>query len=94
MKKTLLFVCASGIATSTVLTEKVLAYLKEKGMDKIDYRQTNVSSVESQVEGVDLIIATSKVPYELDVPVIAGLPLLTGMGEKETLEKIYETLVG
>lgn len=94
MKKTLLFVCASGIATSTVLTEKVLAYLKEKGIDQVEYKQTNVSSVESQVDGVDLIIATSKVPYELDVPVIAGLPLLTGMGEKETLEKIYEVLVG
>lgn len=91
MIKKLLFVCASGIATSTVLSEKVVKYLESKGI-KVEYHQTNVTSVEAQAEGTDLIVATSKVPFELNVPVISGLPLLTGMGEEATLEKIYEAL--
>jgi len=40
----------------------------------------------------DLIIVTSAVKTELQTPVLNGLPLLTGFGEEELLEKIVAIL--
>ncbi|MGR1082551.1 PTS sugar transporter subunit IIB [Olegusella massiliensis] len=90
-KKKVLFVCATGIATSTVAEEKVIEYCKEQGID-FDFDQRNVASVPQIADDFDLIIATTNVPYELDTPVISALPLLTGFGIQETLEKIAEAL--
>lgn len=92
-KKKILFVCATGIATSTQVAERVMRYLKENGIE-CDYEQTNVSSVQSRAEGVDLVIATTKIPYELKVPTLRGLPLITGVGADALLSKIKEIMKG
>ncbi|BBM18838.1 MULTISPECIES: PTS sugar transporter subunit IIB [Enterococcus] len=94
MAKNLLFVCATGIATSTAVTEKVLEFLKEKDMNDINYSQTNVASVQSNSDDADLIVSTTKIPYELNTPVINGLPLITGIGEEKVLNSIYDQLKG
>ncbi len=41
MSQTILFVCATGIATSTAVTEKVMEYCKEHGLN-VNYSQTNL----------------------------------------------------
>lgn len=92
MAKNILFVCATGIATSTAVAEKVMEFLKEMGVTDINYSQTNVASVESNSDDADLIVSTLKVPYELDVPVINGLALITGINEDKVLNSIYDKL--
>lgn len=92
MSKNLLFVCATGIATSTAVTEKVMEFLKEKQVTNVEYSQTNVASVKSNSDDADLIISTTNIPYELEVPVINGLPLITGIREEKVLNEIYEKL--
>lgn len=94
MAKNLLFVCATGIATSTAVTEKVMEFLKEKGMNDVNYSQTNVASVQSNSEDADLIVSTTKIPYELETPVISGLALITGINEEKVLDSIYDQLKG
>lgn len=94
MAKNLLFVCATGIATSTAVTEKVMEFLKEKGMKDVNYSQTNVASVQSNSEDADLIVSTTKIPYELETPVISGLALITGINEEKVLDSIYDQLKG
>lgn len=91
MSKHVLFVCATGIATSTEVAEKVIAYCKERGLT-FDYSQANVASVPAHEGKVDLIVATTKIPYQVSAPVVRGLPLITGIGEEQTLEKIYDIL--
>ena len=39
MSQTILFVCATGIATSTAVTEKVMEYCKEHGLN-VNYSPT------------------------------------------------------
>lgn len=90
-KKKVLFVCATGIATSTVVEEKVIEYCKEQGID-FDYDQRNTASVQNIGDDFDLVVATTQVPYELNTPVINALPILTGFGANEVLEKIAEVL--
>lgn len=95
MKKHIVFVCATGIATSTAVAEKVMNYLeKEKGLNNISYTQTNVASIKSNIDNADLVVATTNIPYKIDVPVIRGLAFLTGIGEQKVLDNIYETLTG
>lgn len=92
MTKNLLFVCATGIATSTAVAEKVMGFLKERGLRDVNYSQTNVASVQSNSDNADLIVSTLKIPYELDVPVINGLALITGINEDKVLNSIYSEL--
>ncbi len=90
-KKNILFVCATGIATSTVATEKTLEYLKDKGVE-VTYTQTNVASLPEVADPktVDLIVATTQVPFDLDIPVVHALSLITGIGADKTLAEIYD----
>ena len=92
MTKNLLFVCATGIATSTAVAEKVMGFFKERGLTDVNYSQTNVASVQSNSDNADLIVSTLKIPYELDVPVINGLALITGINEDKVLNSIYSEL--
>ena len=82
-KKNILFVCATGIATSTVATEKTL---------EVTYTQTNVASLPEVADPktVDLIVATTQVPFDLDIPVVHALSLITGIGADKTLAEIYD----
>lgn len=90
-KKKVLFVCATGIATSTIAEEKVIEYCKEQGID-FDYDQRNVASVPQIAEDFDLIIATTNIPYDVQIPVVNAINLLTGFGMNETLKKIADYL--
>ena len=92
-RKKILFVCATGIATSTEVAERVMRYLKDNGV-ACDYEQTNVSAVQDRAKKAELDISTTKIPYELGVPTLRGLPLITGVGEDELLAKIKEIIQG
>lgn len=92
-KKKILFVCATGIATSTEVAERVTRFLRENGIE-CDYEQANVASVQSRTHGIDLVIATTKIPYDLGVPTLRGLPLITGVGEDALLAQIKEIMQG
>ena len=89
--KNILFVCATGIATSTAVTERVLEYLEEQGV-KVNYSQINVASVPGNCDNVDLIVSTTNIPYEIDVPVVNGLPIITGVREEKALAEIYRVI--
>lgn len=91
MAKKVLFVCATGVATSTVVEEKVIEYCKEQGID-FDYDQRNTASIQQIGNDFDLIVAATQVPYEVDAPVINALPILMGFGDKEVLEQIADVL--
>ena len=91
MAKHALFVCATGIATSTEVAEKVIAYCKEQGIE-MTHQQINVASVPGHDGSADLIVSTTNIPYETTIPVVKGLPLITGIGEEKVYEKIREIL--
>ena len=89
MSQTILFVCATGIATSTAVTEKVMEYCKEHGLN-VNYSQTNVASLPGNTDGVALVVSTTKVPYELDVPVVNGL--LPVLAKRKYWRKLFRSL--
>ncbi len=91
--KTVYLVCATGIATSSMLRVKVQDYLESKGID-IEVFQYRVAEMFPDRITADVIVATTSMPPEVTekFTVISGLPLLTGIGEEETLEAIANAL--
>ena len=83
--------CGTAIATSTHVAIKLKELLEERGL-KIHTIQCRVPEVPSLAPDADLVVATAQVPYDLEVPVVDGIPFLTGIGIKEVIDKI-ETLL-
>jgi len=83
--------CGTAIATSTHVALKVKELLEERGFN-IHTIQCRVPEVPSFVQGADLVVATAQVPYDIDIPVVDGIPFLTGIGVKEVIDKIEELL--
>lgn len=82
-------VCGSGTVSSTLLADRVKDILEG---EKIRVKAVGVmpQMVAEYVErgGVDFIVTTSPIPGKVDVPVIKGVPLLTGFGEDECVQEI------
>ncbi|UNA33702.1 hypothetical protein LOF13_23280 [Klebsiella pneumoniae subsp. pneumoniae] len=64
----------------------MVQYCKGQGIN-VEPIQSNIGTIGKQDGMADLIIVTSAVKTELKTPVLNGLPLLTGFGEEELLEK-------
>jgi PTS system galactitol-specific IIB component len=83
--------CGTAIATSTHVSIKVKELLAERGL-QVHTMQCRVPEVPSLAPDADLVISTAQVPYDISVPVIDGIPFLTGNGEKEVIDKIEQIL--
>ncbi len=90
--KRILVACGTAIATSTVVAKGIEEALKERGISSVMIRQCKASEVRSLVDGVNLIVTTTPVPTDLNVPVIQTLAFLTGIGKEEVIEQIIEAL--
>ena len=92
-KINILGVCGSGTVSSTMLAAKVESILEE-----MDIRVNAVGVMPQMVQeyvdrgGVDLVVTTSPIPGDIKVPVIKGVPLLTGIGEEECIEEIISAV--
>ncbi|MFL0497805.1 MULTISPECIES: PTS sugar transporter subunit IIB [Priestia] len=93
MKKHIVFACSSGIATSTVVAEKVVEHCKDHGIDVV-YQQAIIGELPSLDNTVDLFVATSQVETKLNTPLVNALPIITGFGEEEVLDNIITLLKG
>lgn len=88
--KRILIVCGTAIATSTMVAMKVEDLLKKNGV-KAEIRRALTSECRTASRDVDLIIATTQVP-DVKVPVISGIPFITGMGVDKVEQEILSRL--
>lgn len=89
--KTILVVCGSGIATSTVALHELEKKLLQRNI-KVKIIQCDVFSVNSNLRDVDLIASTCALKGDYGVPIISVTPLITGIREEEVIDKIVEYL--
>ncbi|MDR2879121.1 MAG: PTS sugar transporter subunit IIB [Fusobacteriales bacterium] len=90
-KKKIMVACGTGIATSTVVVNKMSTLLKERGVD-VDIQQCKVSELPYKTDKVDLIVTTTAYTSKNDIPVIVAVSFLTGIGVDKDLDKIIEIL--
>ncbi len=90
--KVVLVACGTAIATSTVVAKAIEEACKKAGI-RVMTRQCKAAEVPGLVQqGADLIVTTTPVPKNITIPVIQGLPFLTGIGKDQVLKQIIDVL--
>ncbi len=95
MVKSLMVVCGTGIATSTVATGKIKDYLDSVGKaDQVKFLQSKIADEVSAIENddYDIVVSTTMVPSAIKDKVINGVSLLTGVGTQKVFDEIEEQL--
>ena len=72
------------------INEKALELAKENNID-IEIAQVRISEIASNLPA-DLIVTTSKVKRDFGVPLITGMPFVSGLGVDKTKARILEVL--
>lgn len=91
MKKRIIVACGGAVATSTVVAYKVVNLCKENDIE-VDIIQCRISEIANNLTGVSLIMPTSRVNRDYGIPVISGMPFISGVGEEELKSKILDVL--
>jgi galactitol PTS system EIIB component len=89
--KRILVACGTAIATSTVVAKSIEEELKKRGIQVVT-RQCKATEVKGLEHGYDLIVTTTPLPKDLEVPVIQTLAFLTGIGKEAVIEQIVKAL--
>ena len=97
MKK-IIVACGAGVVTSTAAMNKLNEELTDRGFNEgTDYKlvQTSVQQVQSMADEADAAITTTQYDNdEIEIPVLNGLPLLTGIGVDDVIDQVEEIIKG
>lgn len=91
MSKKVLVACGAGIATSTVVCDKVETLIKENNIDA-QVIQCKIAEVASKQDSADLIISTTILPTTYKIPAIIATAYISGINTKALDKKILDAL--
>lgn len=83
--------CGAGLATSSIVRDKVEMILKQHGI-AAKITQCTLPQVDGYDGEVDLIITTMRVRKRYQSPCVPGSAYLSGVGEDELTEQILSVL--
>ncbi|MEW9121974.1 MAG: PTS sugar transporter subunit IIB [Thermotaleaceae bacterium] len=90
--KRIIVACGSGVATSQTVASKVQDLCEQKGI-RVEVDAVDIKSIDTYVKHCDLYISiTPYVKNDFGVPVISGIPFLTGVGIEQTMEEVIKVL--
>lgn len=84
--------CGTAIATSTHVSIKVKELLGERGL-KVHTIQCRAVEVPNLALDADVVVSTAQVPFKIPIPIVDGIPFLTGIGVKEVIDQIESILL-
>lgn len=91
MDPMVLVACGSGIATSTHVATVLRERLAARGVP-ITTRQCRVQDVPENLSGISLVVTTGPTQMDVGIPVVNGVPFLTGIGAEGALDTIENLL--
>ena len=91
-KLRVLVACGTGIATSTHVANRLQREFSSRGLDVV-ITQCRVAEVPAYASDVDVVVSTAPMAPVDSVPIINGIPFLTGIGDQEAVEQILQRLV-
>ena len=87
----ILVACGSGVATSTVIADRVKKLCESNGFN-VNVQQVKVVQVENMSKDFDLIVASTKIPDTILTPYVFAINYLTGVNREKTDADIIEKL--
>ncbi|MCD2346909.1 PTS sugar transporter subunit IIB [Clostridium guangxiense] len=90
-RKVILVACGAGIATSTIVCERIEELIKK---NKLNARvlQCKISEVYSLEKEADLLLSTTLLPTNYSIPAIRAMAYISGEGMEELDEKIIKVI--
>ena len=91
--KNILLACGSGIATSTIVHNKIKDILDKNGFaGKYRITQCKVSEAVAKSSDYDFLIATTMPPQGLSCDFVSGICFLTGINTQPAINQILELM--
>ena len=89
MKKNILVICALGYATSTMMKKRIEDCLSENNFTGWSVEAVGLKDSKNYVKNADIIVSSVGLKQEdYDVPVINGVPLISGIRKEATFDEI------
>ena len=92
----ILSICGSGIATSTLVAQRLKDGLEELGINDVNIQEANVSEAGGLIQNnpPDIIIHTTPIHSveTKEIPTFDAVPILMNLNTEQLYEKIAETL--
>ena len=88
-KVRILVVCGSGVAMAMHAAFKLRGYFSKAKIPVIIDGAGN-NELAGRIIGYDMVVSNTQVTVKTDKPVFSAIPLITGIGEEELVEKIIE----
>lgn len=85
--KTVIVACGAGIATSTLICDRVKHLLKDHGI-AAQIIQCTVADIAGHAERADLIVTSMKLENKYEKPLVTAISFLTGIGREKTEQEI------
>lgn len=91
MGKKIIVACGGAVATSLIAAKRVEELCCRNGIEA-DICKMRIADIEANLPGTALIITTARAKKEYGVPLISGMPFITGVGEEKTEKEIVKIL--
>ncbi len=94
MKKKIIVACGGAVATSTLAAEEIKELCKENNI-KLNLVQCRINEINTFIDDVDLICTTARMDQTFgDIPIVHGMPFVSGVGIDQLKDKILSILKG
>ncbi|WP_238933763.1 PTS sugar transporter subunit IIB [Brevibacillus choshinensis] len=89
--KTIIVACGAGIATSTLICDRVKQLLENHGI-AAQIIQCTVADIAGHAGRADLIVTSMKLENKYEKPLVTAISFLTGIGREQTEQEILAYL--
>jgi PTS system galactitol-specific IIB component len=90
-RKRVIVACGTAIATSTHVADRLAREFAARGIDAA-ITQCRVTEIAAYVDDADVVVTTALATRDYPIPVVSGIPFLTGVGEEAALTQVLEAL--
>lgn len=89
--KNILVACGGAVVTAQVAADAVRTLCQKHGIEA-QVHQCRINQLPDHVEGTDLIVATTRVDADYEVPVVPGIAFISGVNQEGAERAILEAL--
>ncbi len=91
MKK-IIVACGSGVATSQTVASRIKIMCEDEGIS-VSVEAVDIKSIDTELSMADIYISICNIDKsKISIPVLSGIPFLTGMGKDAEFNKLKEAL--
>jgi galactitol PTS system EIIB component len=89
--KTIIVACGAGVATSTLICDRVQKLLTSQNI-QANIIQCTLGDISRYVDQANVIVTSMKVDRSYSIPIVLGISFITGLGVEQTEKEILESL--